>query len=128
MRLCGSLGVICSMDYAKSAVVFALLLFALTLGLAGCGGEQAAGAVPADAGAPEADAAGPCSAGEMLLDGGGCEPAGLPPNMPCPPGETPSETGDCCPAGTTPLGDGNCPPDVVPERILVLFVRPIREV
>src|SRR6185503_14706066 len=42
----------------------------------------------------------PCPPGELPLAGGGCQPAGLPPDMPCP--------------GEIELGDGTCAPAPLP--------------
>ncbi|MBI4701007.1 MAG: hypothetical protein HY744_07590 [Deltaproteobacteria bacterium] len=55
----------------------------------------------------------------MPLDNGGCQPAGVPPDMPCPPGEALVDGGKCQPAGVPaeacgqgfePDGNGGCEP------------------
>ncbi|MBI4701292.1 MAG: right-handed parallel beta-helix repeat-containing protein [Deltaproteobacteria bacterium] len=101
---------------ANGNVTLTLVLVGLVLALAGCGGEEPATGGPsqADAGA---DAGAACAPGELPLDGGGCQPAGLPPDMPCPPGETLNEAGGCCPAGTMPLDDGSCRPAGIPPEM-----------
>src|SRR5262245_3149914 len=83
----------------------ALALLVLAVVMAGCGpGEDLPGS-----GAPGGPTA--CFPGELPLEGGGCQPAGLPPDMPCPPGETPinggtRNGGSCQPAGVPPDGCG----------------------
>ncbi|WP_437521417.1 right-handed parallel beta-helix repeat-containing protein [Sorangium sp. So ce726] len=103
----------------------ALALLALAFTTAGCGADDRA-PVPPDPGPTEA-----CAPGEMPLDGGGCQPAGLPPghtaglppDMPCAPGEMPLDGGGCQPAGVPPEacgqsfgpdGRGGCTP-ILPE-------------
>jgi len=79
----------------SSSVV--LGLYALLVG--GCGSSES----------DEASSGGPgdCAPGEWLRDDGVCVPAGLPPDMPCPPGEWQrEEDGACIPAGIPPDGCG----------------------
>jgi hypothetical protein len=93
----------------------------LALALMGCGPDDESSPVtgPPDAGPPE------CDAGQMPLDDGRCQPAGLPPDMQCPPGETPLDDGvSCqpaglppempCPPGETSTAGGGCEPAGVP--------------
>src|SRR5262245_49664164 len=51
---------------------------------------------------------GQCEAGVWLREDGCCQPAGLPPDMPCPPGEYELAGYGCVPAGLPP--DMPCPP------------------
>ena len=107
----------------------ALLLLALAFVAAGCGGSRDtgpadAGPGPVDAGPGPADAgpgpadAGPtgCGPGEMTLDAGGCQPAGIPPSA-CGQGFEPDGNGGCnailpaapCPPGLMAVpGDTMC--------------------
>ncbi|WP_437670759.1 hypothetical protein [Sorangium sp. So ce131] len=95
----------------------ALVLFALVAAMTGCGADDRAPG-------PLGTGAKACAPGETPLEGGGCQPAGLPPDMPCPPGETPLEGGGCqpaglprdmaCPPGEMPLEGGGCQPAGVP--------------
>ncbi|WP_437670771.1 hypothetical protein [Sorangium sp. So ce131] len=103
----------------------ALVLLALFLMIAGCGAEDVAPPVDPSDTAPAA-----CPPGTAPVDGGcqeaGLPPgvtAGLPPDMPCPPGEAPLEGGGCQPAGVPPDacgqgfepdGRGGCDP-ILPE-------------
>jgi hypothetical protein len=68
---------------------------------------------------PAADAGLVCAPGEMPLDSGSCQPAGLPLDMACPPGEMPLGDGSCQPAGVPTArcaagfasdGAGSCEP------------------
>ncbi|WP_437752273.1 right-handed parallel beta-helix repeat-containing protein [Sorangium sp. So ce1389] len=83
----------------------ALVLLTLALVMAGCGADDSAPG-PRDTGTAT------CAPGELLLEGGGCQPAGLPQDMPCPPGEMPLEGGGCQPAGLPQ--DMPCPPGEMP--------------
>ncbi|WP_437670765.1 hypothetical protein [Sorangium sp. So ce131] len=83
----------------------ALVRLALCFAIAGCAAsDDPPGPAPTDAA---------CPPGTMPADGGcqaaGLPPgvtAGLPPDMPCPPGEAPLEGGGCQPAGVPPEGCG----------------------
>src|SRR5688500_3319756 len=76
--------------------------------LAGCGDAPVAPPPPG------------CAAGEWPHDDGSCVAAGLPPDLPCPPGSwEPEPGGGCVPAGVPPGGcepgfehdgDGGCTP------------------
>src|SRR5262245_59224136 len=86
-----------------------LFVIALSTVLVGCG----------CGGPDEPAAAAGCSPGEVSCDHGGCQPAGLPCNMPCPPGELPLDGGTCqkagvppsaCAAGFMPDGNDGCEP------------------
>ncbi|WP_437323218.1 right-handed parallel beta-helix repeat-containing protein [Sorangium sp. So ce381] len=88
----------------------AFVLLALFFAMAGCGADD----TPPGAGPPDAGPAA-CPPGTMPVDGGcqeaGLPPgvtAGLPPDMPCSPGEAPIEGGGCQPAGVPPdaCGEG----------------------
>src|SRR5258706_12607668 len=82
-------------DFRRSLKAVGLL--ALAFGMAGWGPhEGASGTGPSDAGPAT------CEAGQMLLDDGGCQDAGLPSDMQCPPGEMPLDNGGCQPAGVPP--------------------------
>ncbi len=88
----------------KSSVLVAPWLFLLALVLAGCDGPTTAG--PADGGAPDA---GPkaCAPGELTREDGSCQKAGLPPDMPCPPGQMLLDGGQTCQkAGVPPSACG----------------------
>ncbi|HZO17279.1 MAG TPA: hypothetical protein VFB62_28575, partial [Polyangiaceae bacterium] len=84
-----------------------LALVWLTLG---CGGGD-------DESSPVVTAAASCAAGEWQREDGSCVPAGLPPDMLCPPGEW-QRDGECIPAGVPPddcasgfvPGDRSCEP------------------
>jgi hypothetical protein len=100
--------------------MIALGLLAFVFAITGCGSDESSPVTgPPDAGPPECDAgqmplddgrcqpAGlpldmQCDVGELPLENGGCQPAGLPPDMPCPPGEIFIEGGGCRPAGVPP--------------------------
>jgi Right handed beta helix region len=96
-------------------VLRVLVLAALAFVMVGCGaGDGSPG--PMDGGPPDA-APGACKPGELALDGGGCQPAGLPPDMPCPPGQAQVDGGSCqdagvppeaCGQGFEPDGNGGC--------------------
>ncbi|MDI3289017.1 right-handed parallel beta-helix repeat-containing protein [Polyangium sp. 15x6] len=79
-------------------LLFTLLFVLFAFG--GCSDEPGAPAAPAP---PKT-----CPAGEMLLEDGRCQPAGLPLDMTCPPGEWEMAGGGCAPAGLPP--DMACPP------------------
>lgn len=72
---------------------------AVSLIMPGCGGD-----LPPDDGDAGVEECGP---GKVPREGGGCDQAGLPSNLPCPPGER-SNAGSCQPAGLPP--DMPCPP------------------
>src|SRR5262245_14855164 len=65
--------------------------------LLGCGDPDTA----ASSSVAPPDAATDCGPGAMPLASGGCQPAGLPPDMPCKPGEAETMNG-CEPAGIAP--------------------------
>ena len=101
-----------------------VVLFLTSLG--GCGGES----VPAP-GPPvtvEDACTGECSPGEMLLEDGCCQPAGLPPDMLCRPGEWLGDRGGCQPAGLPPacpsgdqlLESSGCPTKDCPKGQMVI--------
>src|SRR5690348_9122716 len=91
-------------DYPRS--LNTLVLLALAFILAACGGPDENSS---STGSPDAGPA-TCPPGELPLEGGGCQEAGLPPgvtaglppDMPCPPGELPLDGGGCQPAGVPP--------------------------
>jgi hypothetical protein len=94
-------------------------LFTIALVLAGCDGPAATGPPGPDAGPT------PCVPGQLTREDGTCQPAGLPPDMLCDPGELLLEDGiTCqpaglppdmpCPPGELPLGDGACQKAGVP--------------
>src|SRR5437868_3161882 len=97
-------------DFLRSLNV--LVLLGLAFVMAGCGPhEGSSGSGPSDAGPVS------CLPGELLLDDGGCQPAGLPPDMQCAPGQTPLDDGGCqdagvppdaCGQGFEPDGQGGC--------------------
>jgi hypothetical protein len=68
----------------------------IALLLASCGGEETLLAPAPPAG---------CKPGEWVRDDGACVPAGLPPDLACPPGEDEVD-GACVAAGTPPEGCG----------------------
>src|SRR4051812_12474812 len=82
-----------------------VVLLALAFVMAGCGADDASPSTGTSEPSPTT-----CAPGEMPLDGGGCQPAGLPPgitaglppDMQCAPGEMPLEGGGCQPAGVPP--------------------------
>ncbi|KYF76713.1 hypothetical protein BE11_44055 [Sorangium cellulosum] len=73
----------------------ALVLLARFFAMATCGADDSASGPPDTGTATWAP-------GESLLDGGGCQPAGLPQDMPSPPGEMPLDGGGCQAAGVPP--------------------------
>src|SRR6185369_521075 len=109
----------------STAALVRIVILALAFVMAGCGPHEGAG--PADAGR------GACPPGELQLDDGRCQPAGLPLDMQCPPGETPLDNGGCQPAGVPPEacgqgfepdGQGGCnailPPDPCPPGLMAV--------
>src|SRR5262245_28798607 len=68
---------------------------------------------------PTVEPSSACAAGEWLGDDDRCHAAGLPPDLPCPPGEV-ETNGSCRPAGTTACAmgfeadDDGCTP-ILPE-------------
>jgi hypothetical protein len=97
----------------------ALGLFALVFAMAGCGADESSPVTgPPGSGPPT------CEAGQMLLDDGRCQPAGLPLDMQCNAGELPLEGGGCqpaglpldmpCPPGEAAIAGGGCQPAGVP--------------
>ncbi len=99
----------------RSSVLVAPWLFVVAIVLAGCDSPTA----PPDAGSPDAGHEA-CAAGELTRDDGTCQPAGLPPDMPCPPGELLQGDGvtcqkagvppSACGAGFMPDGKDGCEP------------------
>ncbi|MGK4001520.1 right-handed parallel beta-helix repeat-containing protein [Sorangium sp. So ce1036] len=77
------------------------------IALLGCGNPfDAKSCAPgAVAGVDEGCAPRPCGPGEIPLEAGVCQPAGLPPDMSCPPGQLALD-GQCHPAGLPPEACG----------------------
>jgi hypothetical protein len=84
---------------AVAALVAALATVLSTMACSGSATSSRGGAGSADASA--------CEAGETLLESGGCQPAGLPPDAgPCEAGALALDGGGCQPAGVPACGAG----------------------